>query len=116
MFLLLIEDDLAQLQALKFLLETLGHRVEATTDLASGSQRLGQTKFDAVVTDYSLPDGNPKHLIQQGLLDTERTIVVSGDPRAEEMKGRVAYLFRKPLSMGRLEEALGVLRAAKGER
>jgi DNA-binding NtrC family response regulator len=55
--LLIVEDEAAQRTLLARLLGARGWQVEAAADLAEARARLAATPFEAVVTDFQLPDG-----------------------------------------------------------
>ena len=55
---LVVEDDPHVREAMADLLRDRGHRAEAAADLADAKQRLRDGRFDAVVCDVCLPDGD----------------------------------------------------------
>lgn len=52
---LVVEDDPAQLQALREILENEGYELETAADGEAGLQRLQERSFDLVLTDLALP-------------------------------------------------------------
>jgi len=77
------EPDLRTLYELTLLRE--GYRVEAAGTLAEAWQQLEERKFDAVITDMRLPDGQGLELLHRMLAGqrAERCIVMTAYGSAE---------------------------------
>lgn len=101
-----IEDDVAARRALGRLLEARGIRVHFAACLREAEQRLCRFRYDGVVADYGLPDGNIEALLTRGLVDPATVIVVSGDDRSRRLAPHVAAHLLKPVDLTRLGHAL----------
>ena len=55
---LLVDDDVDFLQALQDGLENLGHEVTTADSGTKGLQKFNEAKFDVVITDIVMQDGN----------------------------------------------------------
>ena len=77
---LLVDDMHDALDMMTFILESAGFRVAAATCVTEALGKLGAESFDALVTDYNLPDGTASDLIdgatQTGLLNRSHTAVL----------------------------------------
>ena len=97
------EPDLRTLYELTLLRE--GYRVEAAGTLAEAFQRLESHKFDAVITDMRLPDGQGLDLLHR-MLDlqrSERCIVMtaygSAENAVEALKAGAFDYLTKPVDL-----------------
>jgi DNA-binding NtrC family response regulator len=63
--LLIVEDEAPQRTLLARLLGARGWQVEAAADLATARRLLAQTPFEAVVTDFQLPDGTGLDVLRE---------------------------------------------------
>lgn len=90
---LIVDDEPAIIDVLRTHLEHAGHRVTSTSGLFSALEAIratdGGRRFDAVVLDMHLPDGDGPVAIQAiasidpALID--RLVIMSGDTTLEEM-------------------------------
>jgi two-component system response regulator HydG len=76
---LLIDDDITFTKIVETFLVRKGYAVEARHSLGSGIEALQSRKFDLLLLDYRLPDGNGLELISRQGDDLERipTIVIT---------------------------------------
>jgi PAS domain S-box-containing protein len=107
---LVIEDNIHTLQALKTLLQRRGYLVETAETLADARAKLLATIFDLVISDLGLPDGSGLSIIECIQDRKTRAIAVSGFCSEEDMRksreaGFVEHLA-KPFDFKRLQEAL----------
>lgn len=97
------EPDLRTLYELTLLRE--GYRVEAAASLAEAWQQLGDTRFDAVITDMRLPDGLGLDLIKgmQSQQRAERCVVMtaygSAENAVEALKAGAFDYLTKPVDL-----------------
>ena len=61
---LLVDDDVDLLRSLQDELENLGHEVTAVDSGNQGLQKFNERKFDIVITDIVMPDGDGIKLIK----------------------------------------------------
>ena len=61
---LLVDDDPTLRRLLQAYLETRGHAVETAENGRDALTKLGQTGYDAVVTDYNMPEVNGLAVLQ----------------------------------------------------
>src|SRR4051812_21320565 len=97
------EPDLRTLYELTLLRE--GYRVEAAGTLAEAWQQLDAKKFDAVITDMRLPDGQGLELLQRMAAQQrpERCIVMtaygSAENAVEALKAGAFDYLTKPVDL-----------------
>lgn len=117
---MLVEDDVATLEAVRRLLTRRGHEVHVAESLAEARAVAGQKEIDLVICDVGLPDGSGVDLMTE--LRTRFHLVgialsALGEPedlRRSREAGFVTHLV-KPVSIGVLEQALlAATRAAPG--
>jgi signal transduction histidine kinase len=116
---LLVEDNLVALKVMSRLFRDFGYEVTPAADVASARTAAKAQRFDLVVSDLGLPDGNGLELMRQ-LRDQYglRGIALSGygqdqDVRESREAGFVEHLV-KPIDFARLEAA--VRRVTSSER
>lgn len=103
--LLLIEDNLDARKATEALLQGLGWDVSSCADAMSALQLLEDKKFDLILTDINLPDGNGVDLarkIQRQWGRAQRIIAVTGQSVDLGEDSPFAELMLKPLSLDQL--------------
>ncbi len=61
---LIVEDDLTFLKILKNFLEKNGFRTQAVKTVASAFESFSKEKFDLILTDYRLPDGDGLNILK----------------------------------------------------
>jgi two-component system response regulator PilR (NtrC family) len=97
------EPDLRTLYELTLLRE--GYRVDAAGTLAEATQLLDQQRFDAVITDMRLPDGQGLDLLQRMLAQQrpERCVVMtaygSAENAVEALKAGAFDYLTKPVDL-----------------
>ena len=97
------EPDLRTLYELTLLRE--GYRVETAATLAEGWQALEQRRFDAVITDMRLPDGQGLDLLQRMVAQQrpERCVVMtaygSAENAVEALKAGAFDYLTKPVDL-----------------
>jgi DNA-binding NarL/FixJ family response regulator len=99
---LLVEDDGELVRALRRLFEVVGWSVESSSSLASARRRLASSRFDVVVLDIKLPDGEGHSLLPSIVRHRPRpgVIVLSGSFEAEHaltMLGHCDAFVPKPV-------------------
>lgn len=109
---LVVDDDATFALTCARFLETAGHLVTIARDSRSAIQLGRERRFDAVVTDINLPDGNGLQVLQDlRLTDASLPFVlVTGDPQLDTARaavecGAVSYLL-KPISALQLESVV----------
>ena len=94
------------------LLALWGHEVAEAETVAGAISLLGGFRFDAVVTDIGLPDGNGVQVIEEATRSTEPMIKVAvtahetSDARQMAARAGVNHFLTKPLDSGRLRAVL----------
>lgn len=103
MYLLLVDDEVGIREGMAAFLRLQGCRVQTAADRASAMDALAAGDFDAVVTDWHLPDGDAAPL-----LDVANGPVVAVSGVTEEIPDHpnVQAVLAKPLSPARLQETL----------
>ncbi|SMH43254.1 response regulator [Azospirillum agricola] len=82
---LVADDDLQIVAAYRVLFESLGLRVSSASNGSDAQKLLATMRFDAIVTDLSMPNCGGVELIAEARrrADTPPIIVVTGDSDAE---------------------------------
>src|SRR5687767_12133197 len=115
------EPDLRTLYELTLLRE--GYRVDAAGTLEEAWQLLGQSKFDAVITDMRLPDGLGLDLLQRmgAQQRSERCVVMtafgSAEISVEALKAGAFDYRTKPVDLKQFRSvvASAILETASGD-
>ena len=107
---LVVDDESSVLEAIKMSLEFYGH---AVTTCTSGSQALDVVKtssFDAVVTDYAMPDINGDELAAMIKTVSPRCPIIMVTAHAEMLDHKrlapIACVLSKPFLPQALNEAI----------
>lgn len=94
---LLVEDEPGIREGMATLLRLRGHEVRTAADAATALRQLAEQPFDVVVTDWRLPDGRARPLLERAGCPV---VVVSGHP--EEVAPEAAAVLGKPILPDRL--------------
>ena len=115
-----VENHQDTLDAIKMFLEAQGHAVEVAPDMKSALKLAPKTKFDVMISDIGLPDGDGWELLKQLREQMPiKAIAMSGyGMRADLAKsaaaGYAAHLI-KPFGPPELESALKKVLAEQPE-
>ncbi|HWE98028.1 MAG TPA: ATP-binding protein [Tepidisphaeraceae bacterium] len=108
---LLVEDHVPTLHALRKLIEQMGHRVTGASTVREATEAARRESFDLLISDLGLPDGSGLDLIRN-VRDSfpGRSIALSGygmdqDVRNSREAGFATHLT-KPVDVERLEEVI----------
>jgi two-component system, NtrC family, response regulator AtoC len=109
---LLVEDDLANLDALGEFVSRAGFEVSSASTLEKARRELSERRFNLLVTDLCLPDGSSLDLLtdleQSG--QTLDIVFVTGqasvDSAVEAFRGGAVDYLTKPIDLGRLRKIL----------
>jgi len=107
---LVIDDNAAIRELLRFILEGEGYEVIEAADGAEGLQRYQADPTDLVITDLKMPGMDGLELLQtlQRAVPTPVLMAISGDQEAlTQAQGLTPYTFAKPLP---LEQVLAAVR------
>jgi two-component system, NtrC family, response regulator HydG len=105
---LLVEDDTAVRLVLIEILFDAGYEVDAAQSLKAGAAILdGGPRFDLVITDYRLPDGNGMALVDKARRCSTPTLIITGDDR--DLDPEKYAVLTKPMRPGAF---LAAVRAA----
>ena len=118
-----VENHQDTLDAIKMFLEAQGHTVEAAPDMKSALKRAPATKFDVLISDIGLPDGDGWELMKtlREQMPGLKAIAMSGygmraDLDRSKSAGFAAHLI-KPFGPVELDVALKkVLGEQAGEK
>ena len=109
---LLIEDDAASADALAGYLRTRGLEVATAASLAEAREQIAERRFDLVLLDVQLPDGNGTDLLPE-LENVCDVVMVSGestiDDAIEALRRGALDFLPKPIDMARLAAILANL-------
>ena len=107
---LIIDDNAAIREVLRFILEEEGYEVIEAADGAEGLQRYQADPTDLVITDLKMPGMDGLELLQtlQRAVPTPVLMAISGDREAlTQAQGLTPHTFAKPLA---LEQVLAAVR------
>ncbi len=108
-----MEDDTTLRETLAAFLEDCGSVVTCAGSLAEGRAELSRERFDAVVLDVGLPDGNGLSLLESA--EPERVLVISANPyQPGYAEFGVRHFLEKPLDLDDLARAVDALVAESG--
>lgn len=104
---LLVDDNRDVREMLCNGLSEMGHECTSVSTLAQGRAELAASRYDAVVADSGLPDGNGLDLAVEAEAKQIRSVVITGQPIAMRMleRRKIAHL-RKPFSLSELDSAI----------
>ncbi|MCI0747686.1 MAG: response regulator, partial [Verrucomicrobia subdivision 3 bacterium] len=108
---LVIENHEDTLEAMKIYLEMEGHSVETATTMQAALEAASRQRFDLVITDIGLPDGDGWELVRKlHERGPTRAVAMSGygwkeDVEKSRAAGFEAHLL-KPLKVAELEAVL----------
>jgi two-component system, NtrC family, response regulator AtoC len=109
---LLVEDDLANLEALGEFVSRAGFEVSSASTLEKARRALGEQRFNILLTDLCLPDGSALELLpdlEQGGQQLDVVFVTgqaSVDSAIEAFRGGAVDYLTKPIDLGRLRKIL----------
>ena len=107
-YLLLVEDDTALAETIQEFLEEHAHRVDTANDTEEAESKLYENRYDVVILDVNLPDGNGFELLRNAREEGLKTpaIFLTSRDRIEDLEHGFAsggddYL-RKPFELKEL--------------
>lgn len=109
---LLVEDHPDTVKIVTWLLQSIGHTVQTAGDIRTGLERLGQQKFDLLISDLGLPDGSGVDLVSEMRRRGYElpAIALTGYGQQEDIQRTRAAGFSKhltkPVELEQLEEAI----------
>lgn len=110
---LLVEDHTDTRSVFSLLLSRSGCQIVAAKNLREARARLAEMRFDFLISDLNLPDGDGIELVREAKKAQKlRAIAVTGRESEEERASGIAagfdhYLI-KPVDFHQLRQALGV--------
>jgi DNA-binding response OmpR family regulator len=106
--LLLTEDETLMRETLARYFEGRGFQVTGAASLAESREVLDRDRFDVVVLDVGLPDGDGLSLLDR--VPPERAVVITANPDPERMRRwAVRHHLAKPLDLEVLARAVEAL-------
>jgi CheY-like chemotaxis protein len=106
---LVVDDDAAIRELLRFVLEEEGYEVIEAADGAEGLQQYQAAPIDFVITDLQMPgmDGLELMMTLQRMVPTHALMAISGDLDAlTQARGLTPHTFAKPLPLEQVLEAM----------
>jgi len=98
---LVVEDQDDVRGLLVTALQIEGHEVDEAPNAREGLQRLQQSRYNLILSDYAMPGGTGTWMLheaeQQGLLTDTATLIVTAHPDARELSNRT--VIPKPLDL-----------------
>jgi CheY-like chemotaxis protein len=110
---LVIDDEVMILDAIRIIFEDLGIEVRTTPDPAAGAKDAAETAYDLVLTDLRMPVMNGAEIVEQvrARRPDARILVITGypnDPLVERaLTAGAIGLLRKPFEIAAILEWLG---------
>lgn len=115
LIILLVEDETTYAQLLELFLLDYGHQIHKAHNLAD-AQKLLENKFDLLITDMNLPDGDGNQLVQ---LAREKwpdlaVIFMTGYMNNVKISNKIdqenkTLFFKKPFSLKQLLEGISLI-------
>lgn len=110
---LIIDDELMVLDALKVILEGLGYLVDAFSEPSAGEQAGIDGEYDLILSDLRMPGRNGADVVESVLKKRPRARILvitafPSDPLADQALSHGAIgLVRKPFEISKIVEYLG---------
>ena len=106
-----LEDDPETLKLLSSYLEMLGHAVSSSFSVAYARERLATVRYDVLISDIGLPDGDGWELMNTvKLFHPLYAIALTGrnsdDDRAKSQAAGFRHHLLKPCRLSELDDAL----------
>ncbi len=107
-----VDDEQIVCDRLRPVLEKNGFLVETYTDGASAMKRLGEKRFDILITDLKMaqPDGLELLKFARQRFPTIRVVIITGfatvDTAREALKGGAVDFIAKPFRISHLRELM----------
>ncbi len=107
----ILEDDPETLKMLSLYLETLGHTVSSSFTVAYARERLAAVRYDVLISDIGLPDGDGWDLLQTvKLFHPLYAIAITGrntdDDRSRSRAAGFRHHLLKPCRLSELDAAM----------
>ena len=107
---LIVDDEPAVRQCVKFILERTGHEVRTVDGGEAALEALAKLEFDLVITDFSMPGMRGDQLVARirKQLPTQPIIMAtaSAEDYMPQLSGIVDALIHKPFSLAELHQAI----------
>jgi CheY-like chemotaxis protein len=109
---LVVDDEPAVRQSIKFILEHRGHEVGAVDGGEAALELLAQRKFDVVITDYSMPGMRGDQLVAKIRQQLPTQPIIMATAFAENFEShphpanRVDAFLSKPFSLTDLHQTI----------
>lgn len=109
---LIIDDEVMVLDALKVILEDLGYLVDGYSDPVAGEKAAIEGEFDLILSDLRMPGKNGAEVVKAIIekRPTARVLVITAfpsDPLAEQaLQAGAVGLVRKPFEISKIMEYL----------
>ena len=109
---LVIDDEHMMLDAIKTILEEMGHRVECFSSSAEGEKSALENDFDLILTDLRIPEKNGAEVTETVLKKKPdaKVLIITGhphDPLAKRaLDAGAKGLVKKPFDIGKILEYL----------
>jgi two-component system response regulator GlrR len=116
---LVVEDQEDVRRMLVTALEIDGHHVEEAANARDALNRLQETRYDLVLSDYAMPGGTGTWMLNEaerrGLLDGTVALIVTAHPDVRELAD--VEVISKPIDLDRfLEQVRRILSAPEGQQ
>jgi DNA-binding NtrC family response regulator len=108
---LVVDDHVDTCRAIAIILDRQGHQVDCANSIAEATKKLNSRRFDLLISDLSLPDGDGVDLMRDvaGLVGT-RGIALTGHGRLVDRERAIAGGFLtvllKPFDMKMLVDSV----------
>ena len=109
---LVIDDEKMMLDAIKTILEEMGHQVECFSRSADGEKSALENDYDLILTDLRMPEKNGAEIVETVLKEKPdaNILVITGYPQDPLAKRAVDAgargLIKKPFDIGKILEFL----------
>ena len=105
---LVVEDEPTSREILDFVLSGAGYEVDAAATATAALMLLGSTRYDLVIADWLLPDGDGIYIADRARALRSRTLIVTGHlPDLPPGTGQRHRLLSKPVKPAELIAVVG---------
>ena len=111
---LVIDDDSGVREFLIDVLSALGYGAEAVTSGVEGLRRLGERRYDLVITDYMMPEMTGIEIAEtiRRRYPSQKLLMITGlagDPKVDRWRRRGLTVLGKPVHVEHLTAAVAEL-------
>jgi CheY-like chemotaxis protein len=105
---LVVDDEPSVGNAVKLLLQSDGHQVEATNSVKDALAKFDQSRYDLVFTDFAMPEmkGDQLAAAMKTRVPEQPIVMITAYPGAVPISANVDHIVGKPFRLQHLRDAI----------